>query len=76
MRTSNNYLILSLSLADFLMESKVFLAVYNGYHGGPYLGVGGAKVRLIVNILFIFSSVENRIFIPLLNNGHFNFFFN
>ena len=43
-RTASNYLILSLSLADFFMESKVIIFLINAFYGGPQLGIAGAKV--------------------------------
>ena len=43
-RTASNYMILSLSCADLLMSVKMPIALYNGYYGGPELGVSGAKV--------------------------------
>ena len=43
-RTACNYLILSLSLADFFMEAKVIIFLINAYYGGPVLGIAGAKV--------------------------------
>ena len=43
-RFASNYMILSLSCADLLMSVKMPIALYNGYYGGPELGVAGAKV--------------------------------
>ena len=43
-RTTSNYLILSLSLADFFMEAKVIIFLINAFYGGPQLGIAGAKV--------------------------------
>ena len=45
-RTSSNYLILSLSLSDFLMQTKVTMAIINAVYGGPQMGITGAKVNI------------------------------
>ena len=58
-RTANNYLILSLSFADFLMESKVIIFLINAWHGGPYLGIIGAKVNSPFSSL---SRIESKFY--------------
>ena len=45
MRVCSNLIVVSLSLADLLMLLKVPIFLFNAYHGGPHLGIIGAKVK-------------------------------
>ena len=52
LRTPSNLLVLSLSMSDMLMVVKVPVFMVNLYQGGPFLGVLGAKVPLVLSILY------------------------
>jgi hypothetical protein len=44
LRTPSNLLVISLGMSDMLMVVKVAIFMVNLYHGGPFLGLLGAKV--------------------------------